>query len=208
MSRLVTASGSKAPVVVASQGITVRKASGPGSHGEADPHAWQSVANAKVYVSNIYAAIVAADPAGKVTYEANTAAYLTKLDALDREVKAAVHAIPADRRRIISTHDAFGYFEQAYGIDFIAPQGVSTEAEASARDIARIITQIRRLKIPAVFLENVSDPRLMQRIAQETGARLGGKLNSDALTDANGEAPDYIALMRHNIRQIAAALMG
>jgi zinc/manganese transport system substrate-binding protein len=208
MGRLVKASGSKAPVVVATQGITVRKAAGPNAHGDADPHAWQSVANAKVYVSNIHAAIVAADPTGKGTYEANTAAYLIRLDALDRAVKAAINAIPADRRRVISTHDAFGYFEQAYGVEFIAPQGVSTEAEASARDIARIITQIRRLKIPAVFLENVSDPRLMQRIAQETGVRIGGKLYSDALTDASGEAPDYIALMRHNIKQIAAALMG
>jgi zinc/manganese transport system substrate-binding protein len=208
MSRLVKASGSKAPVVVATEGITVRKAAGPNSHGDADPHAWQSVANAKVYVANIYKAILAADPDGKVTYEANAAAYLTKLDALDREVKAAVAAIPPDRRRIISTHDAFGYFEQDYGIDFIAPQGVSTEAEPSARDIARIITQIKGLKIPAVFLENVSDPRLMQRIAQETGARVGGKLYSDALTDANGEAPDYLALMRHNIKQMATALTG
>ena len=115
-----------------------------------------------------------------------------KLDALDAEIKAAVAAIPADRRRVISTHDAFGYFQQAYGIEFIAPQGVSTEAEASARDVARIITQIKRQKIPAVFLENVSDPRLMQRIAQETGARIGGKLYSDALTDANGDAPTYV----------------
>ncbi len=121
-------------------------------------------------------------------------------------MKAAVAAIPADRRRVISTHDAFGYFQQAYGIEFIAPQGVSTEAEASARDVARIIAQIKRQKIPAVFIENISDPRLMQRIAQETGARIGGKLYSDALTDEKGDAPTYIDLMRHNVRQIATAL--
>jgi len=208
MTRLVRASGTKATIVVATQGITVRKA--PGAHGpsDIDPHAWQSVANAKVYVANIRDALIAADPAGKSGYQANTTAYLAKLDALDRELKAAVAAIPPDRRRIISTHDAFGYFEEAYGIDFIAPQGVSTEAEISARDVARIITQVKQLKLPAVFLENVTDPRLMQRIAQETGARIGGKLYSDALTEANGDAPDYIALMRHNIRQISAALMG
>ena len=121
MSRLVTASGSKAPLVVATKGITVRKAEAAKGRGEADPHAWQSVTNAKVYVSNIYNAMLSADPAGKITYEANTAAYLAKLDALDREVKAAIYAIPPDRRRVISTHDAFGYFEQDYGIDFIAP---------------------------------------------------------------------------------------
>ena len=203
MNRLVRASGSKAPVVVASNGITVRKA---GASGEADPHAWQSAANAKVYVANIRDALIAADPAGRASYQANTAAYLAKLDALDAEIKSAVTAIPADRRRIISSHDAFGYFQEAYGIEFIAPQGVSTEAEPSARDVARIIIQIRRLKIPAVFLENVSDPRLMQRIAQETGARIGGKLYSDALTSEKGDARTYIDLMRHNVKQLVTAL--
>jgi zinc/manganese transport system substrate-binding protein len=208
MSRLVRASGTKATIVIATNGITVRKAPGPHGHEDVDPHAWQSVANAKVYVTNIRDALIAAEPNGKSGYDANATAYLAKLDALDREVKAAVAAIPADRRRIISTHDAFGYFQEAYGIEFIAPQGVSTEAETSARDVARIITQIKQLKLPAVFLENVTDPRLMQRIAQETGARIGGKLYSDALTDVNGDAPDYIALMRHNIGQISAALTG
>jgi zinc/manganese transport system substrate-binding protein len=210
MSRLVRASGTKAPLVVATKGITVRKATGQNhSHGhdDTDPHAWQSVANAKVYVTNIRDALIAADPAGKAVYEANTAAYLATLDALDRDIKTAVAAIPSDRRQVISTHDAFGYFEQAYGIDFIAPQGVSTEAEPSARDVARIITQIKRQKVPAVFLENVTDPRLIQRIAQETGARIGGKLYSDALTDAKGDAPTYVDMMRHNMKQLAAALM-
>jgi zinc/manganese transport system substrate-binding protein len=209
MSRLLKASGTKAPVLVATKGIKERKArdSHGHGHGEADPHAWQSVANAKVYVANIRNALIAADPAGKAAYEANAAAYLAKLDALDREVKAAVAAIPAERRKIITTHDAFGYFEQAYGVAFIAPQGVSTEAEPSARDIARIVTQVKKQKIPAVFLENITDPRLMERIAKETGARVGGKLYSDALTDEKGDAPSYIELMRHNLKTLGAALM-
>jgi zinc/manganese transport system substrate-binding protein len=206
MSRLAKASGSKAPVVVASKGVKERKAAGGHGHGGADPHAWQSVANAKIYVANIRDALIAADPAGKAAYEANAAVYLGKLDALDQEVKAAVAAIPADRRKIISTHDAFGYFQQAYGVEFIAPQGVSTEAEPSARDVARIITQVKKQKIPAVFLENITDARMMERIAQESGARIGGKLYSDALTDAKGEAPTYLDMMRHNIKQISAAL--
>jgi len=147
-----------------------------------------------------------ADPAGRDAYQANAAAYLAKLDTLDAEVKAAITVIPADRRRIISSHDAFGYFQEAYGIEFIAPQGVSTEAEPSARDVARIITQIRQLKIPAVFPENISDPRLMQRIAQETGARIGGKLYSDALTSEKGDAASYLDLMRHNMKQLVTAL--
>ena len=208
MSRLVKASGTKAPLVIATTGIKERKIKGGHDHGHggADPHAWQSVANVEVYVANIRDALIAADPAGKAAYEANAAAYLGKLAALDKEVKAAVAAIPADRRRVISTHDAFGYFQQAYGVEFIAPQGVSTEAEPSARDIARIITQIKKQRIPAVFLESVTDARLMERIARETGARIGGKLYSDALTAASGDAPTYIDLIRHNVRTLGAAL--
>ena len=207
MARLLKASGTKAPVAVATKGVKERKAQDSHGHSGADPHAWQSVANVKVYVANIRDALIAADPAGKSTYEANAAAYLAKLDALDQEVRAAVSAIPVDRRKIITSHDAFGYFQQAYGVTFIAPQGVSTEAEPSARDVARIITQVKMQKIPAVFLENVTDPRLMERIAQETGARVGGKLYSDALTDDKGDAPNYIELMRHNVKQLAAALV-
>jgi zinc/manganese transport system substrate-binding protein len=206
MARLAKASGSKAPVVVASKSIKERQAAGGHSQG-VDPHAWQSVANAKIYVANIRDALVAADPAGKADYEAHAARYLAGLDDLDREIRATVAAIPAERRKIISTHDAFSYFQEAYGLEFIAPQGVSTEAEPSARDVARIITQVKKQKIPAVFLENVSDPRLMQRIAQESGARIGGRLFSDALTDANGPASSYLEMMRHNVRTLGAALM-
>jgi zinc/manganese transport system substrate-binding protein len=209
MARLVRAAGSKVSPVVATKGIKPRKQAAHGhSHGhdDTDPHAWQSVANAKIYVANIRAALTAADPDGKAVYEANAAAYLDKLDALDKEVREAVAMIPKDRRRIITSHDAFGYFQAAYGIDFIAPQGVSTESEASARDVGRIITQIRKLKIPAVFLENVTDPRLIQRIAAESGAKIGGQLYSDALTDEKGAAPTYIDMIRHNARQLVSAL--
>jgi zinc/manganese transport system substrate-binding protein len=164
------------------------------------------VANAKIYVANIRDALIAADPAGKAAYEANAAGYLGELDALEKEVKDAIAAIPAARRKVITTHDAFGYFKDAYGLDFIAPQGVSTETEASARDVAKIIGQIKRQNIPAVFLENITDPRLLKRIAEETGAKIGGTLYSDALTDDKGSAPTYIDMMRHNIRTLTAAL--
>jgi zinc/manganese transport system substrate-binding protein len=207
VARLVRASGTKASPVVATKGIKPRRQASHGhGHNDTDPHAWQSVANAKIYVANIRAALIAADPAGKATYETNADAYLKKLDELDQEVREAVARIPKDRRRIITSHDAFGYFQAAYGIDFIAPQGVSTESEASARDVGRIITQIKRQKIPAVFLENISDPRLVERIAAESGARVGGRLYSDALTDAKGAAPTYIDLIRHNVRQLVSAL--
>ena len=207
MERLIKASGSKAPVVTATKGVKPRKSDDEHSHGGADPHAWQSVANAKIYVANIRDGLSAADPAGKASYEASAAAYLAQLDALDAEVKAAIDRIPADRRRIITTHDAFGYFAAAYGVSFIAPQGVSTESEVSAKDVAKIITQIRKQKIPAVFLENVTDDRLLKRIGAESGARIGGTLYSDALTDGQGAAPTYLDMMRHNVRQLAQALM-
>jgi len=199
--RLVQSSGSKAATVTATNGIAPRKL---GS--DADPHAWQSVVNAKIYVANIRDALVAADQVGAPSYRANADAYLTKLDALDREVRAAVAQIPQARRKVISTHDAFGYFASAYGIAFIAPQGVSTESEPSARDIASIITQVRTGKIPAVFLENISDPRLMRRISAETGARIGGTLVSDGLTAENADAPTYIDMVRHNIKALTSAL--
>jgi zinc/manganese transport system substrate-binding protein len=212
--RLVKASGTKAQVVAASKGVKPRHAKGePGhghghDHGTSDPHAWQSVANAKIYVGNIRDALVKADPEAKSTYEANASAYLAKLDALDREVKATIAAIPAARRKIITTHDAFGYFAAAYGVQFIAPQGVSTEAEVSARDLAKIIRQVKAQKIPAVFMENVTDPRLMRRIAEETGAKVGGKLYSDALSEPSGPAPTYIDMMKNNLKEFTAALAG
>jgi len=201
--RLIQSSGSKAPIITATKGIApLRQGS------DADPHAWQSVANAKIYVANITEALAGADPADAEAFRANAARYQAALDALDREVRAAVGEIPPARRKVISTHDAFGYFAAAYGIEFIAPQGVSTESEASARDIARIITQIKASKIPAVFLENISDPRLMRRISTETGARIGGTLFSDALTDEKGVCPTYIEMVRHNIKALTSALSG
>jgi zinc/manganese transport system substrate-binding protein len=217
--RLVTASGTRARVIVAAAGVKAaaekpgengmsRGGTHDGPHGGIDPHAWQSVANAKIYVSNIRGALVAADPDGRAAYEANAAGYLHELDALDEEVRTAIERIPPERRKIITSHDAFGYFELAYGLDFIAPQGVSTEAEASAKDVARIIQQIKREKIKAVFFENISDPRLMQRIAKETGAKIGDRLYSDALSPPGGPAATYIDMMRHNIKAFSAALSG
>jgi zinc/manganese transport system substrate-binding protein len=199
--RLVQSSGSKAVIVTATDGISPRRLDQA-----ADPHAWQSVVDAGIYVANIRDALAAADPADAAAFRANAAAYLAKLDALDREVRSSVAQIPPARRKVISTHDAFGYFAAAYGIEFIAPVGVSTESEASARDIARIITQIRTEKIPAVFLENISDVRLIRRISAETGARVGGTLFSDSLSEEKGDAPTYIELVRHNIKALTSAL--
>ncbi|MGO4403654.1 metal ABC transporter substrate-binding protein [Bosea sp. RAF48] len=213
--RLVKSSGTKATLAEATKGITPLEADddhddrGKGhahAHGHDDPHAWQSIANAKTYVANIRDALSMADPAGKATYDANATTYLAALDGLEGEVKALVARIPAERRKAITTHDAFGYFVKAYGIEFVAPQGVSTEAEASARDVARIIRQVKAQKIPAVFLENVTNPRLVEQIARESGAKVGGRLYSDALSAESGPAGTYIRMMKHNISEIEKAL--
>jgi zinc/manganese transport system substrate-binding protein len=213
LDRLVRAAGSNVPIVVASTGVAPRERDadetrlGQGRAG-VDPHAWQSVANVKRYVVNIRDALIKADAAGQGIYAANAAAYLAKLDALDRDIRATLAKILPDRRRLITSHDAFGYFADAYGIAFFAPQGLSTDAEPSALAVARIIRRIRGERIGALFLENVVDPRLVQLIARETGARIGGTLYSDALTGPDGPAPTYLDMMRHNVRELAAALGG
>jgi zinc/manganese transport system substrate-binding protein len=199
--RLVQSAGSKAQVVTVSAGIAPLKLGSA-----ADPHAWQSVPNARIYVSDIANALAAADPDDAEFFRARAKAYLDKLEALDREVREAVAKIPPERRKVISTHDAFGYFAAEYGVQFVAPLGVSTETEPSARDIAAIIGQIKTQKIPAVFLENISDDRLIRRIAAETGAKVGGTLISDGLTGEKGLAPTYIDMVRHNIKALTSAL--
>jgi zinc/manganese transport system substrate-binding protein len=203
--RLIKASGAKAPVVVATKGIKPQQMREEGRV-ELDPHAWQSIADAKIYVANIRDGLIAADPEGASAYRANANNYLGKLDALEKEVTAEIAKIPPGRRQIITTHDAFGYFGTAYGFRFIAPEGVSTETEASARDVAKIIRQIKAQKIPAVFLENVTDPRLVRSIAAESGATVGGTLYSDALSRLDGPVSTYIDMMRNNIRELSAAL--
>jgi zinc/manganese transport system substrate-binding protein len=199
--RLVQASGGKARIVTVSNGVKpIREGQ------DIDPHAWQDVANAKIYVANIRDALIAADPDSAADFTQRANDYLQTLDILDAEIRAGVATIPAERRRIITSHDAFGYFARAYGLAFIAPQGVSTETEASSRDVARIIRQIKAEKIPAVFLENISDPRLMNQVARETGARIGEAVFSDSLSPKDGPASTYVAMMRHNLNAFTQAL--
>ena len=210
--RLIKASNTKARIVVATRGVKPIKAPHGADHGhqhdENDPHAWQNVANAKVYITNIRDGLIAVDPAGKEAYSANAAAYLGKLDALEKDVRDAIAKIPQANRKVITNHEAFAYMGAAYGLRFIAPQGISTDAAPSAQSVARIIRQIRQEKIPAVFVENVADTRLAERIAKESGAKLGGTLFSDQLSPAGGPAGTYIDMVRHNIRELTAALGG
>ena len=211
LDRLVRASGTKAPVVVASTGVRPRSEdAGHGhNHGhDTDPHAWQSVANARIYVGNIRDGLAKADPGHAADYARNADAYLARLGALDAELRATLATIPPERRRIITTHDAFGYFADAYGLTFVAAQGVSTESEASPREVAALIRQIKRERIPAVFVETITDPRLMEQVSRESGARIGGRIHSDALSGPTGSAPTYIEMMRTNAKAFAEALKG
>lgn len=210
--RLVKSSGYRGAVVRASTGIRTLKLAedgqGHAAHdhdGGIDPHGWQDLANALHYVDNIAGALAAADTAGRDVYLANAARYKQEIAALDGELKSAFNALPRERRKAVTTHDAFGYFARAYGVTFIAPVGVNTDAEPSAADVGRIIKQIRREKIPAVFIENISDPRLLERIRQESGARIGGTLYSDSLSKADGAAPTYLEMMRSNARTLISA---
>lgn len=205
MERLEKSSGFKGTLVVATKGIKPRQMV-EDEKKITDPHAWQSLANGKIYAANIRDALIAADPAGKAIYEENAKKFIDGMTAMEANVKAAVDKMPPERRKIITTHDAFGYFGEAYGMELIAPEGVSTESEASAQDVAKIITQIKKEHIPAVFLENVTDSRLLDEIASETGAKIGGTLYSDALSPPNGPAATYLDMFRNNIDTLSTAL--
>ncbi|MXN52814.1 zinc ABC transporter solute-binding protein [Shinella sp. AETb1-6] len=177
-------------------------------HGEFDPHAWQSIHNAEIYVKNIADAFCEADKAGCATYTANADAYVAKLEDLEKEVKTAIEGIPADKRTVITSHDAFGYFEHEYGLKFIAPEGISTEAEASAADVAKLIDQVKEDKASAIFLENITNPRLIEQISAETGIKVGGTLYSDALSGEDGPASTYLDMFRYNVETLKAAIVG
>ncbi len=200
--RLVRVSGYRGPVVVASEGIRPLQ----GGHHGSDPHAWQDLAQARRYVENIALALAERWPGQAVAVHARRADYLRRLDALDARVRAWLDAVPRARRRVITSHEAFGYFAAAYGVDFLAPQGWTTASEPSAAAVARLIRQVRDQQVRALFVENISDPRLIERIAAESGARVGGTLYTDALSAPGGAADTYLRLFEHNARTLAAAL--
>jgi zinc/manganese transport system substrate-binding protein len=199
--RLVRSSGYRGPVVEASRGIEPRRL------GRAvDPHAWQSLAHAQRYVENMRAALVAAAPAQAAAIDARAAAYRRRIAALDASARAAFDAVPREQRRVVSNHDAFGYLGDAYGVTFISPRAWNTDSEASAAGVASVIRQVRQHQARALFVENITDRRSIERIAQETGARVGGTLYSDALSPPGGGADTYLRLYEHNVKTIATAL--
>ena len=220
LERLDSASGFKGVKVVASQGIQPRhmaeeeeegsehehEAEGHHHHGGLDPHAWNDPANVLVYVDNIVRGLSQVDPEHANLYQQNAARYKAQLQKLDADYRARFAQLPAERRRAITSHDAFGYLAQAYQLTLIGAQGLSTESEPSAAMIAGLIRQIRDEKIPALFIENISNPTLIQQIERETQARVGGELYSDALSPAGGAAASYQAMLEHNLSTLLAAL--
>ncbi|MEZ5846088.1 MAG: metal ABC transporter substrate-binding protein [Geminicoccaceae bacterium] len=175
-------------------------------HGAFDPHAWQSLDNALIYIDNITAALTQSDPANAAEFKRNRAAYAAEIEALDAEIRGIVAGLPRGRRTVVTSHDAFQYFGRDYGLTFLAPQGLSTESEASAQDVAHLIGQMRAEGVSAVFVENITDSRLLEQIANETGATVGGTLYPGALSGPDGPAPTYLDMMRHNAMTLAQAL--
>lgn len=210
MTRLVKASGCKGPVVVAAQGVKTLSMTDDEHGGRkiTDPHAWQDLSNGKLYVAAIERALSQADPAGAEVYTANARAYGKKIEDMDAWVRAEFAKVPREERRMITSHDAFGYFADAYGVTILAPTGYSTESEASARNVGTLIRQIKKEKIKALFIENMSDPRMIERIATEAGVRPGGTLYSDALSEPGEPGGTYLDMFRNNVTKMVAAMTG
>ena len=212
LERLDQASGFKGVKVVASKGVKSRELAhaehepDEHSHGAMDPHAWNDPLNVLAYVDNIADGLGKVDPENAALYGANAASYKAQITSLDMRYKLEFVKLPEERRRAITSHDAFGYLAAAYHLTLLAPQGMSTDAEPSAAQVATLIRQIRSQKIPALFVENISDPRLIEQIARETGVKVGGKLYSDALSPADGPAASYLAFVDHNLSTLLAAL--
>jgi len=216
LQRLEDASGFKRKVILASDGVTPLAAEEEHDseereeedhhHEGVDPHAFQDLANARIYVANIAKGLSEAAPDHAADFKANADKLIAEITALDQQLKADFGAIPPEKRRVLTSHDAFHYFGHAYGIEFVSVQGLSTEAEPTADDLVKVVRQARDGHLSAIFLENMSDPRLAETVAQESGVRMGGALYADALSDPSGPAPDYLSLIRYNAKQLLAAM--
>jgi zinc/manganese transport system substrate-binding protein len=198
---LIKESGTKATVHVATEGVTPVKVDG-----ETDPHAWNSLTNGMVYVQNIASVMSKAMPDHAADFNANADAYIAKLEALDKETREKLSTLPENRRTVVTAHDAFGYLADAYGLTFLAPVGIDTEAEPSARDLAVLIGQLKEQGAAALFVENITSPALVKQISDETGIEIGGRLFSDALSERGGPATSYLAMFQHNLGTLLEAL--
>jgi zinc/manganese transport system substrate-binding protein len=205
--KLVAASGYSGKPFVVSKGIKTREMEEDGKT-VTDPHVWNSPVNVKIWVANIEKALASADPADAADFKANAASYSKELDSLNTYAKSVIETVPKNRRKILTSHDAFGYFGREYGVQFLSPVGLSTETEASASDVAKLIDQIKKEKVKTYFFENSNDSRLVDQIAKATGAQPGGELYVEALSKADGPAPTYVKMFRYNVDQISKAFAG
>ena len=205
MTRLVTASGTQGKPVVATEGLQTRRMDEDGRP-VVDPHAWNSMANAPAYLGNIVRALSAADPDDAADYRERGARYGAELQALDSYARQQVALVPSGRRKVLTSHDAFGYFGAAYGVTFLSPVGLSTESEASAKAVAALIRQVKAEHVRTYFLESAADPRLVRQVANATGAEPGGTLYVEALSAPDGPAATYAAMFRYNVDALVAAM--
>lgn len=205
LDRLVKASGFKGELVVASQGVKTHTLDEDGKV-VTDPHAWNSAANGALYAQNILAGLVKADPQDEAVLNASGQAYIAQLRQIDGWAKSRFSAIPEAKRKVLTSHDAFGYFGRAYGVSFMAPQGLSSESEASAAQVGQLINQIKADGVHTWFMENQLDPRLVKQIASATGAQPGGELYPEALSKPGGVADSYVKMLRHNVESLANSM--
>lgn len=203
--RLVKASGFKGKPVIVSQGIKTAKMDEDGK-AVTDPHVWNSIPNVEIWVRNIEAALAKADPEDAADFRANAESYLKQLKELDAYTRGQINAIPKENRKVLTSHDAFGYFGRTYGLTFLSPLGFSTETEASAADVAKLIDQIKQEHVKVYFFENSNDPRLVQQVAGATGAQPGGELYPEALSEADGPAPTYLKMFKYNVDELVGAM--
>lgn len=203
--RLVTASGYKGHLVTASEGVNSRKMEEDGKQ-ITDPHAWNSMANGVIYATNVMNALIKADPEDADYFRLRGKAYIEQLQKLDAWAKTEFTGIPQSKRKVLTSHDAFGYFGQEYHVSFMAPVGFSTEAEASASGVASLIKQIKEQQVKTYFIENQTDPRLVKQIAAASGAQPGGELYPEALSGPQGPATTYIKAFKHNVETIVASM--
>ena len=205
MDRLVSASGYKGQVIVASQGVNTRKMEEEGKT-VTDPHAWNSMQNGVIYATNVMNALIKADPQDAADIRHQGENYIQQLEKLDSWALQRFQAVPQAKRKVLTSHDAFGYFGQRYGVTFLAPVGFSTEAEANASDVAGLITQLKQQHIQRYFIENQTDPRLVKQIASASGAQPGGVLYPEALSGKTGPAASYQAAFKHNVEEIVNSM--
>ena len=198
---LINNAGGDARVIVATDGVEPIFVDG-----EIDPHAWNALTNGVIYVENIAAAMAAADAGNADAYKANAASYIAKLQALHASAGDRFGSLPEGGRTVVTAHDAFGYLADSYGLNFLAPVGIDTEAEPSASELAALIAHLKETGAGALFVENITSPALIEQISKETGLKVGGRLFSDALSERGGPATSYVAMFEHNLGTIMTAL--